>query len=75
MIPARIDILTIITDLTGRGLLDYKIECICDLPNGYIGKLRTGNIKEPSYAKAARLFNFWEDEMALADARSLSNTT
>lgn len=65
MIPAQIDIEQIVADLRAWGWLDYKIEVACGLGAGYIAQVRCGNIRNPAYSKAARLFNFWEDQQQL----------
>lgn len=61
-IPAQIDILQIIADLKEWGWVDYKIEVVAGLGQGYIAQVRAGNIREPAYGKAARLYNFWTAE-------------
>ena len=79
MIPAQIDVMQIVADLNEWGWRDYKIEVACGLGSGYISQVRCGNIREPAYGKAARLFNFWEEEAdsqsALLQTRTISVTT
>lgn len=59
MIPAQIDILNIVQDLRALGWTDYKVEIAAGLTQGYIAQCRGGNIRQPAYDKAARLYNFW----------------
>ena len=59
MIPAMIDVMQVVCDLNAWGWRDSKIEVACGLGQGYIAQIRCGNIKEPGYSKAARLYNFW----------------
>ena len=59
MIPPQIDVLAIVDDLREWGWLNYKIEVAAGLGHGYIAQVRCGNIREPAYGKAARLYNFW----------------
>lgn len=61
-IPGNIDHLGIITDLKSWGLLDSKIELICGFSTGYVARLRHGHVKQMTYQRAARLYNFWVDE-------------
>jgi hypothetical protein len=77
MIPAKIDVETILADLTRIGWRDYKVELACGLPRGWISKLRDGTTQDPAYSNAARLVNFHHDEMlrASANAQTLANTT
>lgn len=63
MIPAEIDATQIINDLNRWGWKDYKIEIICGLGSGYVCQLRTQRIKLMTYQRAARLYNFWEEEL------------
>ena len=62
MIPANIDHVEIIRDLNARGLRDYKIETICSFSVGYVAQLKCGNVKQMTYQRAARLYNFWLEE-------------
>jgi hypothetical protein len=64
-IPAFLDHLAILDDLNRLGWLDSKIETSCGFSQGYVAQLRCRNVKNMSYHRAARLFNFWEDEAAL----------
>lgn len=75
MIPAQIDVLQIVADLKAWGWLDSKIEVACGLGQGYIAQVRGGFIKEPAYGKAARLYNFWEDEQRLQTRAAAETTT
>jgi len=63
-IPPHVDIEQMIADLGSWGWRDYKIEVRCGLGKGYIAQIRCGNVKAPAYDKAARIFNFWRDELA-----------
>lgn len=62
MIPARLDIEAILADLAEWGWRDFKIETMCGFASGYIAQLKCGAIREPSFSKGARLYNFWADE-------------
>jgi hypothetical protein len=62
MIPMAIDSKQLIEDLSQWGWLDFKIETVCGFSRGYVAQIRCGNIKEMSYARAARLYNFWLEE-------------
>jgi hypothetical protein len=62
MIPMAIDSKQLIEDLSKWGWLDFKIETVCGFSRGYVAQIRCGNIKEMSYARAARLYNFWLEE-------------
>lgn len=64
MIPANVDHVSILADLNGWGIRDYKIEAICGFSIGYVAQLKCGNVKQMSYQRAARLYNFWFDEAA-----------
>lgn len=63
MIPANIDHVSIVADLNARGLKDFKIETICGFSSGYIAQLKCGNVKQMTYQRAARLYNFWLSEV------------
>ena len=65
MIPVKIDVAQIVAELNAWGWLDFKIETCCGLGRGYISQVRCGNIKNPEYGKAARLFNFWEEQQGI----------
>lgn len=71
MIPVQVDLLAMAKDLNAWGWRDNKIEIHAGLGRGYMAQIRCGNIKAPSYDKAARLYNFWIEERDLASARSL----
>jgi hypothetical protein len=75
MIPAQIDVLQIVLDLKTWGWNDYKIEVACGLGQGYIAQVRAGGIKEPAYGKAARLYNFWFDQLPLQTRAAEATTT
>jgi len=62
MIPANIDHQHIIGELNAWGLRDYKIEMICGFSVGYVAQLKCGNVKQMTYQRAARLYNFWFEE-------------
>lgn len=64
MIPACIDYSAIIEDLVGYGFGPYKIDLICGFSEGSVADLRAGVCREMSYARSARLYNFWWDERA-----------
>jgi hypothetical protein len=63
LIPANIDHAAIIADLNARGLRDFKIETICGFSIGYVAQLKCGGVKQMSYQRAARLYNFWLSEV------------
>jgi hypothetical protein len=65
MIPANIDHVGIIKNLNSWGIKDYKIEQILGYAHGYVAQLKCGNIEQMTYQRAARLYNFWEEEKAL----------
>jgi hypothetical protein len=69
MIPANIDHVSIIAELNAWGLRDYKIELICGFSVGYVAQLKCGNVAQMTYQRAARLFNFWEEEKVLRCSR------
>jgi hypothetical protein len=73
MIPANIDTVHILRDLNEWGWRDYKIEMACGFSKGYIAQVRCRNVKEMTYARAARLYNFWlaESETQLASCVTL----
>ena len=73
-IPANIDHQSIITDLNRRGLRDFKLEIICGFSNGYIAQLKSGNIKQMNYQRAARLYNFHLAETELRASRETAAT-
>jgi len=62
-IPANIDHVAIIKDLNRWGLLDAKIENICGFSQGYVSQLRAGRIRQMTYQRAARMYNFWVEEL------------
>jgi hypothetical protein len=64
-IPANIDHVAIVEDLKKWGLADQKIEIICGLSRGYISHVRAGHVRQMIYQRAARLYNFWFDEVRL----------
>ncbi len=72
MIPAGIDHLVLLADLKRWGWQDNKIELACAFSGGYVSQLKCGNIKDMSYSKAARLYNFWEAERDLQTRRESS---
>ena len=59
MIPVKIDVETILAQLSTAGWTDYRIEKACGLPRGWLFKVRKGQIKDPGYSRGARLYNFW----------------
>ncbi len=65
MIPVEIDAVQIINDLNKWGWRDFKIETVCGFTRGYVAQIRCGNVKMMAYQRAARLFNFWEEELAI----------
>ena len=74
MIPVEIDALQLIADLNEWGWKDFKIETVCGFTRGYVAQIRCGNVKMLAYQRAARLFNFWEEEQAI-NAPSLAIST
>lgn len=72
MIPAAIDLQSIRSDLHAWGWCDHKIEIAAGLGQGYINHVRNGSIREPSYQKAARLYNFWVSELEQRKQQGLS---
>lgn len=69
MIPANIDHRQILQELNAWGLRDYKIEAICGFSVGYVAQLKSGNVKQMSYQRAARLYNFHQSEQELRASR------
>lgn len=63
-IPANIDHVAIIEDLNRWGLRDAKIELVCDFSQGYVLAIKKGRVQQMLYQRAARLYNFWFDELA-----------
>lgn len=64
MIPSKIDIVSIIAELNVLGWKDYKIEQAAGLGSGYVARIRSDVIRNPSYDKAARLHNFWVTQIS-----------
>lgn len=62
MIPANIDCLAIIGDLVEYGFGPYKIDLVCGFYEGATADLLAGRVREMSYQRTARLYNFWWDE-------------
>jgi hypothetical protein len=75
MIPANIDHVSIVEDLNKRGIRDFKIETICGFSCGYVAQLKCGNIKQMTYQRAARLYNFWRSELELVPRETLPTQT
>lgn len=61
-IPANIDHVRVLADLNAWGYRDYRIEAICGFSVGYVSQLKCGNVKQMTYQRAARLWNFWCEE-------------
>lgn len=59
MIPANLDYVSMIEDLNGFGWTDYRLDAILGYSAGYCAQVRCRNIKDPTYPKASRLYNFW----------------
>ena len=74
MIPVEIDALQLIADLNEWGWKDFKIETVCGFTRGYVAQIRCGNVKMLAYQRAARLFNFREEEQSI-NAPTLANST
>lgn len=64
MIPAEIDVCAIVDDLNRWGWCDQKIESVCGFSGGYVAKMRAGVRPMRPYQYVARLYNFWEEELA-----------
>jgi hypothetical protein len=62
-IPAFIDHIAVLRDLTQWGWRDYKLEAACGFSVGYIAKLREQPNQRMFYPSAARLYNLWCDEL------------
>lgn len=62
-IPANIDHVAIVQDLNAMGLRDAKIELVCGFSQGYVAAIKSGRVSQMIYQRAARLYNFWCDEM------------
>lgn len=65
MIPEDINAIALLDELNRLGWNDYKIEAACGFSSGYAAKIRSGDVKNPSYHHSAKLFNFLERERAL----------
>ena len=63
MIPANIDQIALLADLNRLGWKDYMLTEALGFSEGYISQLKCGNVAQMSYQKAARLYNFWCEEM------------
>lgn len=63
MIPL-IDHIQIVKELNAWGWRDFKIDTVCGFTNGYVAQVKCGNIKVMAHERAARLYNFWEQEAA-----------
>lgn len=63
MIPANIDHVAIVRDLNRWGIADYKIQMICGFTDGYVQHLKAGRVQQMNYQRAARLYNFWWEEL------------
>ena len=78
MIPPNIDHRSIIADLNEWGIGDYKIELVCGFAQSYVGQLKNANIRQMTYQRAARLYNFWceeRDSRRLVPIHALLETT
>jgi hypothetical protein len=69
VIPPNLDYTQIIRDLNALGWRDYKIEIACGWTKGYVSQVKAGNMSEMFYPRAARLYNFWHDELARSQFR------
>lgn len=61
-IPANIDHVALVEELNAWGYRDAKIELICGFSQGYILAIKKGRVGQMIYQRAARLYNFWEEE-------------
>lgn len=61
MIPI-VDHISIVADLNAWGWRDYKIDLVCGFAGGYVAQIKGGHVKSMSQDRAARLYNFWEQE-------------
>lgn len=68
-IPVSLDHTQILDSLNQWGIRDYKIEAICGFTIGYVAQLRCGAIKQMTYQRAARLYNFYVAEWHLNASR------
>lgn len=62
-IPANIDHVSIVEELNRWGVRDAKIELVCGFSQGYISHIKAGDVQQMIYQRAARLYNFWWDEL------------
>ena len=63
MIPEEVCWIGVLNELNRLGLIDGKIESICDLTKGYVAQIRCGNVKRLGYDKGAKLINLLDEEM------------
>lgn len=75
MIPANIDHASVIEDLNGWGIVDFKIEVICGLSRGYVDYLKKHPGARISYQLGARLYNFWHEERGLHESEGTQTLT
>ena len=75
MIPANIDIRTVIRDLNELGLSDYKITLLCDFSNGYVLKVKRAEITRMSYQHTARLYNLLCEEIGAHNHNAVNHST
>jgi len=51
-----------VSDLNAWGWRDFKIDTVCGFTGGYVAQIKCGNVGVMAQDKAARLYNFWEQE-------------
>jgi len=62
MIPEYFDPIAVLNELNRLGWKDYVIERECGLTEHYVGQVRCGNVRVPSYSYAAKMLNLLERE-------------
>lgn len=55
------EVTAILRELKALGLTDSHVKKTCGFSAGYVSKLRSGAIKEPSYSAFAKLWNLLVD--------------
>lgn len=74
LIPADLDVQSILNDLRAWGWRHSKIELACAFGNGYIRKVALSVQPHMGYQHAARLYNLWADEQTRWAARNGGTT-
>jgi len=62
MIPAQLDYVTMLERLNSCGWTNWRLDAILGYSPGYCSQVKCGNVKEMTYPKASRFYNFWYEE-------------